>query len=366
MPSRTPPATVDRGATAARREGAAPRHATAAEDPRAFATGAAAGREQVPPRRRSVGSVRARRAGAADEAAGDVIAGVRITHPERVLYPEAAVTKRDIARYYARMAPHILPYIRNRPLSLLRCPQGPTSPCFFQKHATEREIPGITFVPITESGGEKPYVIANTARALAGLAQMGTLELHGWNAVSDDVERADMMVFDFDPDPSVPFAAVVGAALQCRAVLGGLGLESFAKTTGGKGLHVVVPLSRRVPWAVVKRFAKGVAEYLVARHPDRFTAKAAKAARRQRIFVDYLRNARGATAVVPYSLRARTGATVAVPLDWNEVKEDLQPAAFDLRRAEARVAHGGDPWTGYRTLRQTITAEMQRQLDRAS
>lgn len=294
-----------------------------------------------------------------------IVAGVKITHPERVLYPESGITKLDIARYYVHMAPVILPCIRNRPLSLVRCPQGPEGSCFFQKHATAREIPGIAYVMIAESGGEQPYVLANTVQALAGLAQMGTLELHGWNATADDVERADMMVFDFDPGPSVPFPEVSAAALQCRALLSGFGLESFAKTTGGKGLHVVVPLARRVPWGTAKAFAKGIAEHLARKYPDRFVTKASKAAREGRIFVDYLRNARGATAVVPYSVRARTGATVAVPLYWKEVNDLLRPDAFNVRTVESRVARGDDPWAGYRTTRQTITVEMQRQLRRA-
>lgn len=296
----------------------------------------------------------------------DVVAGVRITHPDRVVYAETQITKREVAQYYVHMAPHILPFIRNRPISVVRCRQGPTGSCFFQKHATDRDIPGIAFAMITESGGEKPYIVANKAQALAGLAQMGTLELHAWNATADDVERADMLVFDFDPDPTVPFALVTDAVMQCRALLVSLGLQSFAKTTGGKGLHVVVPLSRRVPWATVKSFARTVAERLAARSPELFIVKVAKAARRNRIFIDYLRNARGATAVAPYSLRARPGATVAVPLYWNEVNESLDPAAFTLRTIESRVEGGGDPWAGYCTTRQTITAEMQRRLARAA
>ncbi|MDQ6618417.1 MAG: non-homologous end-joining DNA ligase [Pseudomonadota bacterium] len=295
-----------------------------------------------------------------------LVEGVRITHPERVLYPESGITKLEVAQYYARMAPHIVPFIRHRPISLVRCPQGTAGSCFFQKHATGREIPGISFAMITESSGEKPYVLANNARALTGLAQMGTLELHAWNATADDVEKCDTLVFDFDPDPSVAFATVVDAVLQCREVLASLGLASFAKTTGGKGLHLVVPLTRRVPWSVAKEFTRGVAERLLAREPDLYVLKASKSARRNRIFIDYLRNARGATAVVPYSIRAREGAPVAVPLYWNEVSSALDASAFTLRSVEARVTRGGDPWAGYRTTRQTLTVEMQRRLARAA
>ena len=194
---------------------------------------------------------------------------------------------------------------------------------------------------------------------------MGTLELQGWNATADQVERSDMLVFDFDPDSSVPFPVVSAAARQCRALLSSLGLESFAKTTGGKGLHVVVPLARRVPWATAKAFAKGIAEHLARIDPGKLVTKASKAAREGRIFVDYLRNARGATAVAPYSVRARTGATVAVPLHWKEVNHRLRPDAFNVRTVEARVAHGDDPCAGYSTTRQTITVAMQRQLQRA-
>ncbi len=281
------------------------------------------------------------------------------------MYPEAGITKLEIAQYYARMAPLVLPFVRNRPLSLVRCPRGSAGTCFFQKHATGRDIPGIDYAMITERLGEKPYVLANTMQALVGLAQMGTLELHAWNATADDVERADTLVFDFDPDPGVAFGDVAAAAVQCRTVLSAFGLESFCKTTGGKGLHVVVPLSRRVAWEPVKTFARGIAETMARQWPGRFVTRAAKAAREGRIFIDYLRNARGATAVVPWSLRARNGATIAVPLYWDEVGATLAPATFNLRTIEARLAPGGDPWAGYRTTRQTITVEMQRQLQRA-
>jgi bifunctional non-homologous end joining protein LigD len=307
----------------------------------------------------------ARRAGR-KEVPAEVVAGVRITHPERVIFPEAGITKLDLARYYAGMAAYILPFVRMRPLSLVRCPQGPAGACFFQKHATEREIPGITYAMITESNGEKPYVLANTAKALAGLAQMGTLELHGWNASADNVECADLLVFDFDPDPALPFGAVAAAALQCRGVLSSLGLESYAKTTGGKGLHVVVPLTRRVPWDTAKRFAKAIAEHLALREPQQYTLRATKALRKGRIFIDYLRNARGATAVAPFSVRARPHAPVALPLYWNEVNDRLDPGVFTLATIEDRLARRGDPWAGYRTHRQTITVEMQRQLARAA
>lgn len=295
-----------------------------------------------------------------------VVAGVRITHPERVLYPEIGITKLEIAEYYARMAPHILRYVRNRPLSLVRCPQGPAANCFFQKHATDRDIPGIGSAMITESGGEKPYVVVNTAKGLAGLAQMNTLELHAWTATAADVERADMLVFDLDPDPALAFSAVTTAALECRAALAVFGLESYAKTTGGKGLHVVVPLARRVPWDTVKPFAREFADYLARQAPERYLTKASKADRRGRIFIDYLRNARGATAIAPYSVRARDGATVAVPLHWSEVNERLEPASFNVRTVEARLARDTDPWAGYRTRRQTITVAMRRQLARAA
>lgn len=371
-------ATERPGNTVTRRKAAGAATTTRRDTPRSTGGSATTGR---PDQRTSVPTLVGRRSGAAptvvsrsrslvrqgraSDLGTELVAGVRITHPERVLYPENGITKLEIAQYYARMAPVILPYIRNRPLSLVRCPQGPANGCFFQKHATGREIPGIAFVLITESGGEKPYVLANTGEALVGLAQMGTLELHGWNATADDVERADTLVFDFDPDPSVVFAEVATAALQCRALLSGFGLESFVKTTGGKGLHVVVPLARRVPWDTAKAFAKTIAEHLARKFPDRFVTKAAKAAREGRIFIDYLRNARGATAVVPYSVRARTGATVAVPLYWKEVNDALRPDAFNVRTVEPRVARGDDPWAGYRTTRQTITVEMQRQLQRA-
>src|SRR4051794_6057479 len=201
----------------------------------------APGRDAAPGRK-----ARAPRAQASRENA--TVAGVTITHPDRVVYPEAGIRKLDIAAYYAAVAPLMLPYVKRRPVSLVRCPAGPGKACFFQKHAGARAIPGIDLATIEESKGPQPYLVANDARALAGIAQMGGLELHAWAATVDDIERPDTLVFDLDPDAGLPWQRVVAAAHQVRTRLDACGLVSFVKTTGGKGLHVVAPLSRRQTW----------------------------------------------------------------------------------------------------------------------
>lgn len=293
------------------------------------------------------------------------VAGVTITHPDRIVYPEAKLTKLDVARYYERMAPHILPYIRNRPLSIVRCPTGARKACFFQKHASERAIRGVDIAMIEDGGGRNPYIVANTAEALVGLAQMGTLELHVWNSTIDQIERPDMFVIDFDPDTGLPWVKVVKAACEAHRLLDDLGLKSFLKTTGGKGLHVVVPLARRGTWDEVKSFSRNIAMRLVDEFPARFTAVASKARRKGKIFVDYLRNGRGATAVAPYSLRARPGATVAMPLAWEDLTPSLRPDAYTLATVDKHLAQRRDPWADYASVRQTITAKMKRAVDNA-
>ena len=288
------------------------------------------------------------------------VGGVQITHPDRIVYPEAKLTKLDVARYYERLAPRILPYIGNRPLSIVRCPSGARSACFFQKHASESAIQGIEVAMIEDGAGRNPYIVANRAEALVGLAQRGTLELHVWNATIDQIERPDMFVIDFDPDAGLPWVNVVEAARATRQLLDELGLKSFLKTTGGKGLHVVVPLARRGAWDEVKSFARDIALRLVDEFPARFTAVASKARRKDKIFVDYLRNGRGATAVAPYSLRARAGATVAMPLAWDELTPSLRPDAYTLATVEKVLAKRRDPWAQFASVRQTITAKMKR------
>ncbi|HEV7669741.1 MAG TPA: DNA ligase D [Thermoanaerobaculia bacterium] len=291
------------------------------------------------------------------------VAGVRLSHPDRVLYPEQGVTKLDLARYYEAVERWILPHLSKRPLTLVRCPEGRRKQCFYQKHYREGMPKSIRSVPIHEEGGnQEPYLHVDDLAGVVGLVQFGVLELHGWGALIDDVERPDRLVFDLDPDPSVPWPRVIETAELVRGGLTDLGLESFVQTTGGKGLHVVSPLKRGRPWEEVKDFARAFAERLVGIAPDRYISKASKAARTGKIFIDWLRNARGATAIVPYSTRAREGATVATPLSWQELKK-ASPSDFTVATIPARLARlKKDPWEGFWTTRQTIRAEALRAL----
>jgi bifunctional non-homologous end joining protein LigD len=290
-----------------------------------------------------------------------MVAGVKITHPERIVYPDAKISKLMVAEYYARVAPRLLPYVAGRPLSIVRCPDGTKAACFFQKHVGY-EIPGIDVAMIEDSTGRNPYIVANAAKALVGLAQMNAIELHVWGAKVAAIERPDTMVLDLDPDPELPWATVVTAARLTRTLLDELGLDALVKTTGGKGLHVVVPLERRHSWDEVKGFAQKVAAHLAKTLPDQFTATMSKTRRQGKIFVDYLRNTRGATAVAPYSLRARPGATVATPLSWDELSAKIPPAAFTIATVPERIAKKKDPWANYERHRQRLTTAMQRAL----
>jgi bifunctional non-homologous end joining protein LigD len=303
-----------------------------------------------------------RRKAASRHASGTEIAGVNITHPERIVYPEAGISKLDIARYYERMAEHLLPYVKDRPLSLVRCPGGTqSSACFFQKHVLENEFPGIETLLIEDSSGKKePYVIANSVEALAGLAQMNTLELHAWNATAPHLEQPDMFVIDFDPDEGLAWDNVADAARAARALFDGIGLVSFLKTTGGKGLHVVVPIVPEAGWDEVKEFTRLVAMRLVEAFPDRFTASISKARRKGKIFVDYLRNGRGATAIAPYSLRSRPNATVSVPIAWEELDRNIRGNSFTLKSIETELSKRNDPWGNYFDVSQKLTPKMKR------
>jgi bifunctional non-homologous end joining protein LigD len=292
-----------------------------------------------------------------------VIAGVRVSSPHRVLFDELGLTKEGLARYYESVAEHIVPDLKGRPLSLVRCPQGPGEGCFYQKHIDKTWSDEIERVEIPEKDGFGVYAVANNVAAVVGLVQKGVIELHGWSATTRDLEKPDRMIFDLDPDPSVPWREVMAAARTTREILADLGLESFVKTTGGKGLHVAVPLAARHDWDEVKEFSRAIAQALTADAPDTFTAKMAKKERTGLIFIDYLRNSPGATAIAAYSVRARKGAPVSTPLQWDEVGGRLKPTTFHAGNV-ARRLHGlrTDPWRTFRRTSQTLTAAMKKKI----
>jgi DNA ligase D len=283
------------------------------------------------------------------------IGGVCLTHPDKVLYPEQGITKRKLADYYIAVAEHILPHVVRRPLTLVRCPTGRMRKCFYQRHPGSG-LPGeLEAVSIAGSDVSGAYLFIRNLGGLVALVQMGVLEIHPWGALIDRPDRPDRIIFDLDPGEGVGFDAVVAAAQEVRAALAQLGLRSFPKTTGGKGLHVVLPIDRRQDWATAKAFAKGVVDALAAAAPERYLAHIGKAARRGRIFIDYLRNDPTATAVAPYSTRARPGAPVATPLAWREVTAALDPTAFTVNTVPARLARlRADPWTELLAVRQRL------------
>lgn len=270
------------------------------------------------------------------------VAGVRLTHPDKVLYPAQGITKQDLAEYYLAAADRMLPHVAKRPLTLVRCPAGSERKCFYQRHAGSGVPDELGEVPI--AGFAEPYLYIKDTAGLIALVQMGVLEIHPWGARIDRPDRPDRIVFDLDPGEGLDFAAVVAAALEVRARLEVQGLAAFAKTTGGKGMHVVVPIARRHTWQAVKAFAKAMAEAMAADAPERFLTRIAKAERKGRIFIDYLRNDPTSTAVAPYSTRARAGAPVAMPLAWDEVTPTLDPAAFTISSVPRRIMRTPDPW----------------------
>ncbi|MAM62978.1 DNA ligase D [Maritimibacter sp. UBA3975] len=267
------------------------------------------------------------------------IAGVRVSSTGRVVYPETGLTKGEVAGYYAAVADRMLEHSADRPLSLLRCPDGISGDCFFQKHAGRGFPDGVKSLPVEEKDGDtEDYMYVTAAEGLVGAAQMGTLEFHIWGAQRDRIERPDRMVFDLDPDEGLGFDAVKQAAGDVRDGLAACGLDAAPMVTGGKGVHVVVPLRRVSEWDTVKFFAKTFATVLTERHPDRYTATMSKAKRKGRVFIDWLRNERGATAIAPYSLRARPGAAVATPVTWDELSDLDRPDGFHVAAVQDRLS----------------------------
>lgn len=293
-----------------------------------------------------------------DKAAKDVVretpapvertSTVRITSADRVIFPGDRLTKGDLADYVDAVAPLLLPWAANRPISLVRCPQGRAKACFFQKHDAGSFGDAVLSVEIAEKdGGREPYLFVRDAAGLLACVQMGTIEFHGWGSGVGDVERPDRMVFDLDPDEGLDFGHVKRAAHDLHRHLADLGLASFAMLSGGKGVHVVVPLTPQAQWPAVKDFADRFSRALAQAEPDRFVATMAKAKRKGRIFIDWLRNQRGSTAVLPYSARARAGAPVAAPVAWRELDDIDSPARWTIRdatellkRADSRLLAG--------------------------
>ncbi len=280
----------------------------------------------------------AAREGAVDESEKRVrVAGIAISSGERQVFPDAGITKLDVANYYASVAERMLQVAADRPLSLVRLPEGLGGERFFQKHRAAGFPDAVRSLAIEERDGTtKDYLYVRDAAGLVGAAQMGTVEFHVWGARRDRLERPDRLVFDLDPDETLSFAAVRDAARDIRLQLEQVGLPSWPMVTGGKGVHVIVPLRRVAGWDTVALYAKTFAAFCVQREPDRFTATLSKAKRRGKIFIDWLRNERGATAICPFSLRARPGAPVAVPLSWSELAELDRPDAFDIHSVASR------------------------------
>jgi bifunctional non-homologous end joining protein LigD len=295
--------------------------------------------------------------------ASEISPKVKLTNPDKVLYQEQGLTKRDLALYYEAVADLILPHVKNRPLTLVRCPNGPKAQCFYQKNINESVPEAIESVPIPDQDGTSHYMMANSLAALIGLVQMGVLEIHPWGATADDLDLPDRMFFDLDPDVGLGFEKVIEAARLLHARLADLGLISFLKTTGGKGLHVVVPLERRHSWDEMKSFSKALAEDIVRQAPRSYTSKMPKAQRKGKIFIDYLRNSKGQTAVAAFSTRAKPGATVSVPLDWKELKTGLKPDQWNVLNLGERLQRlRKDPWQDFFDVRQAITGKMKREL----
>lgn len=282
-------------------------------------------------------------------------AGIRLTHPDRVFYKHPRVTKRDLAEYYRAAGSSLLTHAQNRPLSLVRCPDGISGDCFFQKHVTDGTPAEIGRVEIAEKqGGAADYPVLKGAEGLAACAQIGVLELHLWASRTDRLERPDRLVFDLDPAPELPFAEVREAAFDMRDILDDAGLVSYALLTGGKGIHLVLPMERRLGWEAFAGFARGFASQMVRLRPMRFVDVAAREKRSGRIFIDYLRNARGNTAIAPFSPRAKPGAPVAVPVAWDQLADIERSAAFTLADTETVLGQAG-AWRDYKTTHNRLS-----------
>jgi bifunctional non-homologous end joining protein LigD len=289
------------------------------------------------------------------------VLGVRISHPDRIIWPKLGIPKIELARYIEAVGERLLPHVKDRPLSLVRCPDGAEGECFYQRHLMMGASPGNLRTVRRERSSKGAYIYAATLDAVVSAVQNGAIEFHTWGATVPDIQHPDRITLDLDPDEKLPWRSLVEGTLLTKQLLDGLNLVSFLKTTGGKGLHVVAPLEPKLGWDEVKEFTRRIAEMLARARPDLFTAKISKQRRPGKIFVDYLRNSQTASAVAAFSPRARPNAGVSVPLAWDELdaKTDLR-ARFNVRNVVERLKE--DPWADYWTARQSITPKMVKAL----
>ncbi|POD68928.1 ATP-dependent DNA ligase [Pseudomonas syringae group genomosp. 3] len=290
------------------------------------------------------------------------VAGTGISHPQRVIDSKTDTKKIELAQFYQSIADWILPFLNKRPVALLRCPEGIDGEQFFQKHAEHLAIPHIRQLDRALDPGHAALMEIDSVQALVGAAQMGAIELHTWGATHDRIETPDHFVLDLDPDPALPWRSMIEATQMVLAVLEELGLEAFLKTSGGKGMHIIVPLARQAEWDTVKAFAKAIAEFISRQLPERFTATMGPKNRVGKIFIDYLRNSRGGSTVTAYSVRARPGLPVSVPIALHELTGLTSSAQWDITNLEQRLSQlKDDPWAGY-SNRRKITQKMWKQL----
>lgn len=285
---------------------------------------------------------------------------LRLTHPDRVVDATTGATKREVAQYYAQVADWLLPQLKDRPVALVRAPDGLDGELFFQKNAGQLHIPKVLSYSKAQAG--QAAMVLNRADSLLGAVQMNTLELHTWNATTKDFDKPDRFVLDLDPDPALPWKAMLEATQLTLTLLDELGLKVFLKTSGGKGMHLVVPLTRRTGWDEVKDFSHALVNHMAGLFPDRLSAVSGPKNRVARIFIDYLRNGKGATTVAAYSLRAREGLPVSVPI-WREELSQLKGAnQWNIGNLHTRLAQVEDPWAEMGKTRQSITLRMRKQL----
>ena len=275
-----------------------------------------------------------------------VVAGIRVSHPDRLIYPDLGLSKLQLAQYYEYIAEWIVPHVKARPLTLIHCPAGIAGPCSYMRHGKAWGPTALRRVRIQEKTKIGEYLVADTIAAVVALAQMGIVEIHTWNSTTANLERPNRIIWDLDPGPDVSWKQTVVAAKRLRDVLETLTLASWVKTTGGRGIHVVVPIRPSLDWSECLAFSRDVAEAFVRSDPGRYTTKFAKRGREQKILIDYLRNNRTNTSVCAYSPRAREGAPVSMPLDWSELTDE--PSRWTLLTVPTRLHRQRvDPWAGY-------------------